>query len=92
MNEPTVQQVIDGFRYGLLLGGIEERANGIASYLMRSPRLMVMVDRIEGTVAHFIQQAMLDDSENFRIRGCMGDNVRFETSRFEINMAPQTAG
>jgi hypothetical protein len=91
MDEPTVQQVIDGFRYGPLLGDIEDRANGIASYLTRAPKLMVALDRIEGTVAHFIQQAMLEDPM-FHLRGGMGDNVRFEASRFEIDMAPQNAG
>jgi hypothetical protein len=89
MDEPTVQQVIDGFRYGPLPGGIEERANGIAAYLTRSPRIMVALERIDGTVAHFIQSAMIDDFENFHLRGGMGDTHRFETSRFEIDMAPR---
>jgi hypothetical protein len=91
MDEPTLQQVVDGFRYGPLLGSIEDRAKGIASYLTRPPKLMVALDRIEGTVAHFIRQAMLEDPM-FHVRGGMGDTHRFETSRFEIDMAPHNAG
>lgn len=87
MDEPTLQQVIDGFRYGPLLGSIEDRAKGIASYLERSPKVRIALDRIEGTVAHFIQQTMLEDPV-FHVRGRMGDFYRFETSRFEIDMAP----
>lgn len=91
MDEPTLQQVIDGFRYGPLLGSTEDRANGLASYLGRSPKMRVALDRIEGTVAHFIQLTMIEDPM-FHVRGGMGDFYRFETSRFEIDMAPQNAG
>ena len=90
MDEPTIEQVIDGFRYGPLLGSIEDRAAGIARYLSRG-KAVVAVDRIEGTVAHFIQQTMLEDPM-FHVRGGMGDFYRFERSRFEIDMAPREAG
>lgn len=89
MGEPTMQQVIDGFRYGPFLGTIEDRANGIASYLSRAPKVRVAVDRIDGTVAHFIQSVMIEDFETWRLNGCLGDPRRFEMSRFEIDMAPQ---
>jgi hypothetical protein len=89
MEEPTLQQVIDGFRYGPLLGSIEDRANGIASYLTRG-KVAVVVERIEGTVAHFAQQTMLENPM-FHVRGGMGDFYRFDVSRFEIDMAPPNA-
>ncbi|MFM0141706.1 hypothetical protein [Paraburkholderia sp. RL18-085-BIA-A] len=92
MDEPTLQQVIDGFRYGPLLGSIEDRAKGIASYLERSPKVRVALDRIEGTVAHFIQSTMIEDYETWRLNGRLGDPIQFVTSRFEIDMAPQNAG
>lgn len=87
MNEPTMQQVIDGFRCGPLLGGIEERANGIAQFLSQSPKVMVSVERIDGSIAHFIQSTMLEDPI-FQLRGGMGDPYRFDTFRFEIDMVP----
>lgn len=90
MDEPTIQQVIDGFRYGPLLGSIEDRAAGIASYLSRG-KTSVIVDRIEGTIARFIQNTMLEDPM-FHLRGGMGDFYRYETTRFEIDMVPQNAG
>lgn len=92
MEELNLAQVIDGFRYDPLLGGIEERAAGIASYLSRSPKVRVAVERIEGTIAHFIQSAMIEDFETWRLNGQMGDPYRFVTSQFEIDMAPQNAG
>lgn len=85
VDEPTIAQVIDGFRYGPLLGSMEDRAAGIAQYLSRSPKVCVAVERMEGTVAHFVQQTMLEDPM-FHVRGGMGDLYRFETSRFEIDM------
>lgn len=90
MDEPTIEQVIDGFRYGPLLGSIEDRAAGIARYLSRG-EAYVIVDRIEGTVAHFIQQEKLEDPM-FHIRGGMGEPYRYEATRFVIDMAPQDAG
>jgi hypothetical protein len=90
MDELTLQQVIDGFRYGPLLGGIDDRAAGIARYLSRG-NVVVAVDNIEGTVAHFAQQTMIEDPM-FQLRGGMGSPYRFEMSRFEIDMAPQNAG
>ena len=89
MDGATLQQVIDGFRYGPLLGSIEERANGIASYLSRGQKVSVVVERIEGTVAHFIQSTMIDDFETWHLNGRLGDQYRFETSRAEIDMAPR---
>lgn len=89
MDEPTLQQVIDGFRYGPLLGGIDDRAKGIAAYLSRGNTL-VAVERIEGTVAHFAQRTMIEDPL-FHLSGGMGDAYRFEDSKFEIDMAPQNA-
>jgi hypothetical protein len=91
MDEPTVQQVIDGFRYGLLLGGIEERAAGIAAFLQsRSPKIGVAVERVDGTVAHFIQSTMIEDFETWRLNGYLGDPIRFETSRFIIDIPAVT--
>lgn len=92
MDEPNVQQVIDGFRYGPFLGTIEERANGIAQFFSRSPKVMVSVERIDGTVAHFVQSTMIEDFEGWTLNGRLGDPYRFAISRFEIDMAPQTAG
>lgn len=92
MEEPTIQQVIKGFRRLPLLGGIDERAAGIASYLSRSPRVCVTVDHIEGTVAHFIQSTMIADFETWHSNERLGDPYRFKTSRFEIDMAPPSAG
>lgn len=91
MEDLTVQQVIDAFRYGPLLGGIEDRANGIAQFFSRSPKVMVSVERIEGTAAHFVQSTMIEDSEGWTLNGRMGDPYRFAISRFEIDMAPQNA-
>jgi hypothetical protein len=91
MDEPTVQQVIDGFRYGPLLGSIEDRAHGIAQYLSRRPGTMVIVDRIEGTIAHFVRQSRLENPL-FHLSGGWGDRYRFEKGGFEIDMAPQEAG
>lgn len=90
MDEPTVAQIIDGYRYGPGIGGIEDRAAGIARYFTRG-KVAVAVERIEGTVAYFVRQTMLEDPM-FDVRGGMGDFYRFEVSRFEINMAPQSAG
>lgn len=90
MDEPTLQQVIDGFRYGPLLGSIEERAKGIAAYLTRGT-VAVVVDRIDGTVAHFAQQTRLENPMFFASGG-WGDLYRWEGSRFEIDMAPREAG
>jgi hypothetical protein len=90
MDEPTIQQVIDGFRHGPLLGSIDDRAAGIASYLSRG-KTSVIVDRIEGTVAHFIQHTILEDPM-FHFRGGMGDFYRYETTRFEVEMASHSAG
>ena len=90
MDEPTLEQVIDGFRRMPLLGGIGERAAVIAVYMTRS-RTVVTVDHIDGAVAHFIQSSILDDFENFRLRGYMGDAHRVVTSRFEIDMNPDIA-
>ena len=87
----TLAQVIDGYRYGAFLGGIEERAAGIASCLSRG-EVAVAVERIEGTMVHFVQHTMLEDFETWRLNGCLGDPIRFEISRFEIDMAPQNAG
>lgn len=92
MDEPTLQQVIDGFRYGPCLGEIEERANGIASFFTKLPKVSVIVERIDGTVAHFAQLTMIEDFETWRLNGYLGNPRRFETSRFEIDMAPQDAG
>lgn len=92
MEEPTIEQVIDGYRRLPLLGSIEDRANGIAQYFSRSPKVLVSVERIDGTVAHFIQSTMLEDFDAWRLNGCFGDPRRFETTRFEIDMASQTAG
>jgi len=89
MNGPTIAEVIDGYRYGPFLGSTEDRAKGIASYFTRG-KVAVAVERFEGTVAHFVQQTMLEDPM-FHLRGGMGDFYRFETSRFEIDMAPQNA-
>lgn len=90
MDEPTVAQIIDGFRYGPLLGGIEERAAGIAQHFTRG-KVAVAVERIDGTVAHFVRRTMLEDPM-FHLTGGWGDLYRFEDSRFEIDMAPQSAG
>ncbi|MDN7490617.1 hypothetical protein QZM35_23170 [Burkholderia sp. AU45274] len=90
MDEPTIQQVIDAFRHGPLLGSIDDRAASIANYLSRG-KTSVIVDRIEGTVAHFIQHTMLEDPM-FHLRGGMGDFYKYETTRLEIEMAPQNAG
>lgn len=91
MDKPTLQQVIDGFRYGPF-GGINERAEAIASYFSRSPKVRVAVERIDGTVAHFVQSTMIEDFGGWALNGRLGDPYRFETSRFEIDMAPQSAG
>lgn len=90
MDEPTVAQIIDGYRYGPGIGGIEDRAAGIAQYFTRG-KVAVAVERIEGTVAHFVQQTMREDPM-FHVRGGMGDFYRFDISRFEIDMAPRNAG
>lgn len=90
MDELTIAQVIDGFCYGPLLGSIEDRAAGLARYLSRG-KVAVVMERIDGTVAHFVQQTMLEDPM-FEMSGRMGDFYRFETSRFEIDMAPKEDG
>ena len=84
MDEPTMEQIINGFR--AMPGSLEHRANAIASYLSRSPKVAVAVSHIDGTVAHFIQSAMLADFETFRMNGCMGDPYRFESSQFTIDL------
>lgn len=50
------------------------------------------MERIDGTVAHFAQLTMIEDFETWRLNGYLGNPRRFETSRFEIDMAPQDAG
>jgi hypothetical protein len=87
MEEMTLEQIISGFRF--MPGSTEDRANSIASYLSSrfGPKTLVAVDRIDGTIVHFVQSAMLDDFENFRARGYMGDQYRFDRSQFTIDLA-----
>ncbi|MCM3582147.1 hypothetical protein M3795_16815 [Ralstonia pickettii] len=87
MDEPTLEQVIEGYRRLPL--SIEERAAGIARHLSRGTAA-VAVERIDGTVAHFLQQTMLENPM-FHLSGGMGNPHRFEVSRFEIDMAPPGA-
>ncbi len=89
MEEMTLEQIIDGFRF--MPGIMEERAASIAAYLSSrfGPKTLVIVDRIDGTVVHFVQSAMLDDFENFRARGYMGSPHRFADSQFTIDLAQQ---
>jgi len=88
MEDPTIEQIINGYRQ--LYPGTEECANGLAAFFSsRSPKVCVAVERIDGTVAHFIQSTMIEDFGTWRLNGCFGDPRRFETSRFEIDMAPQ---
>jgi hypothetical protein len=88
MDDPTIEQVIDGYRRLPLLGGIEDRANGIAQFFSQSPKVAVAVERIDGTVAHFVQSTMIEDFDGWTLNGRMGDPYRFAISRFEIDMAP----
>lgn len=83
--ELTLAQIIRGFILSPL--SIEDSAKGLASYLSRKPNTYVLVDRIEGTVAYFIQEVKLDDFENFRMRGYMGSPWRYEKSSFEIDFS-----
>ncbi|CAE6859470.1 hypothetical protein R69746_07739 [Paraburkholderia aspalathi] len=86
MEEPTLEQIIDGFRG--MPGSMQDRADAIASYLSSrfGSKVAVAVERIDGTVAHFIQSAMIDDFESFRLNGYMGDPYRFERSQFTIDL------
>lgn len=88
MEEVTLEQVINGFR--CMPGSLEERAAAIAAYLSSrfGPKTLVAVDRIDGTIVHFFQSAMLDDFESFRARGYMGNPHRFANSQFTIDLAP----
>ena len=90
VGEPTVEQIIEGFRRMPLPLG--ERASSVAAYLLREPGVMVSVEHIDGTVAHFVQSIRVDDFEAWHVNGRFGEPIRVETTRFEIDIAPQAAG
>lgn len=85
MDEPTVQQIINGFR--MMPGSVEERATALASYLSKD-RAYAVVERIEGSMAHIDRMTLYDDFETWRLNGYMGDPYREIRERFRIDMGP----
>ncbi len=86
MDEPTIQQVIDGFR--AMPMPIEERAAALATYLSSGDRSCATVERIDGSMAHFVRSTLLEDFDTWRLNGHIGDPCRRVTHRFRIDMDP----
>jgi len=86
MDGPTAQEIINGFR--MAPTSIEERAAALAAYLSREPHTMAAIERMDGSTAYIIQQAILEDFETWRLNGYMGDPYRTVRQRFRINMDP----
>lgn len=88
MSDPTVQQIINGFR--MIPGSVEERAAALASYLSKGNRTSAVVERIEGSTAHIVRMTLLEDLDTWRLNGYMGDPYREVRARFRIDMDPTT--
>lgn len=88
MEEPTIQQIINGFRSMPM--PIEERAAALATYLSSGNRTIATVERIDGSVAHIARSTMFEDFETWRLNGCLGEPYRNVMHRFRIDMDPTT--
>jgi hypothetical protein len=86
MDELTIAQIIDGFR--MMPVPLDERAAALAAYLSREPHTMAAVERLDGSTAYIIQQAILEDFETWRLNGYVGDAYRTTRLRFRIDMDP----
>jgi hypothetical protein len=88
MEEPTIQQIINGFRSMPM--PIEERATALATYLSSGDRTIATVERIDGSIAYIVRSTMFEDFETWRLNGYLGDPYRHVMHRFRIDMDPTT--
>jgi hypothetical protein len=87
MDEPTAQEIINGFRAMPL--PLNERAEMLAIYLSTNPRSCATVERIDGSIAHIICSTLIDDFDAWRPNGCIGDPYRRIVHRFKVEMDPE---
>jgi hypothetical protein len=88
MEEPTIPQIINGFR--LMPMPIEERAAALATYLSSGDRTVAAVERIDGSMVHIVRSTLLEDFDTWRLNGMLGDPCRDIRHRFRIDMDPTT--